>query len=164
MGRFDSIDPSQIDRSGELTVYTFLAKKFGHKVGLLNDATIHVYDVERAIRAAGEGYGAKTFVGGCEEVAVGVSVDSGNGQSVIADQVAFDGIIDLEPEREPDRMPTAQRYPWPKERFRYEFQEPEQSTVPQDPPQVEQLDNGLLIVIEDPDPWAHDTEPVFWTD
>ena len=73
-------------------------------------------------------------------------------------------VIDLEPEREPDRMPTAQRYPWPKERFKYEHKEPEQPSVSQETPGVEQLDNGLLLVIEDPDPWAHDTEPVFWTD
>ena len=32
------------------------------------------------------------------------------------------------------------------------------------PPQVEQLDNGVFLFIEDPDPWAYDTEPVFWTD
>lgn len=73
-------------------------------------------------------------------------------------------VIDLESEREPDRMPTAQRYPWPKERFKYEHKEPEQPSVSQETPGVEQLDNGLLLVIEDPDPWAHDTEPVFWTD
>ena len=78
---------------------------------------------------------------------------------------AVDGqVIHLEPEQDARRMPTAHRYPWPKERFRYEYQEPEQPPASQHPPQVEQLDNGLLLVIEDPDPWAHDTEPVFWTD
>ena len=61
-------------------------------------------------------------------------------------------------------MPTAQRYPWPKERFRYEYNEPDPQSTSQDQPKVEQLDDGLLLVIEDPDPWAHDTEPVFWTD
>jgi hypothetical protein len=73
-------------------------------------------------------------------------------------------VIDLDYEQDPFRMPTAQRYPWPKERFRYEHKEPEQSPAFQVTPKVEQLDNGLLLVIEDPDPWAHDTEPVFWTD
>jgi ribosomal protein S18 acetylase RimI-like enzyme len=73
-------------------------------------------------------------------------------------------VINLEPEQDARRMPTAQRCPWPKERFRYEFQEPEQTQASQEPTQVEQLDNGLLLVIEDPDPWAHDKEPVFWTD
>ena len=34
----------------------------------------------------------------------------------------------------------------------------------QEQPNVEQLDNGLLLVIGDPDPWAYDKEPVFWTD
>ena len=61
-------------------------------------------------------------------------------------------------------MPTAQCYPWPKERFRYGHKEPEQPPATWDQPKVEQLDNGLLLVIEDPDPWAHDNEPVFWTD
>ena len=73
-------------------------------------------------------------------------------------------VIDLEPDQEPGRMPTAQRYPWPKERFRYGHKEPEQPPATWDQPKVEQLDNGLLLVIEDPDPWAHDNEPVFWTD
>jgi|GEM_PF-4838661 hypothetical protein len=60
---------------------------------------------------------------------------------------ALDGqVIDLDYEQDPFRMPTAQRYPWPKERFRYEHKEPEQSTTTREQPKVEQLDNGLLLV------------------
>jgi hypothetical protein len=33
-------------------------------------------------------------------------------------------VIDLDPNQDPYRMPNAQRYPWPKERFRYEQREP----------------------------------------
>jgi hypothetical protein len=29
---------------------------------------------------------------------------------------------------------------------------------------IQPLENGLFLEIEDPDPWAHDTEPVFWTE
>jgi hypothetical protein len=29
---------------------------------------------------------------------------------------------------------------------------------------MQQLDNDLMLVIEDPDPWAQGDEPIFWTD
>ncbi len=55
---------------------------------------------------------------------------------------AVDGqVINLDPEQDARRMPTAQHYPWPKERFRYEYPESEQTPASQEPPQVEQLDN-----------------------
>jgi len=30
--------------------------------------------------------------------------------------------------------------------------------------EVQPLDDDLLLVIEDPDPWARDNEPIFWSD
>lgn len=37
-----------------------------------------------------------------------------------------------------------------KERFRYQHKEPEQPSASQGPPKAEQLDNGLLLIIENP--------------
>lgn len=79
---------------------------------------------------------------------------------------ALDGqVIDLETERDPKYMPTARRYPWPKVRFRTQERTPEpQQNAPEPAPTIQQLDNGLILEIENPDPWANDNEPIFWTD
>lgn len=56
-------------------------------------------------------------------------------------------------------MPTAPRY-------KRERPEPVGATGAAKPQAAETqpLDDDLLLVIEDPDPWAHDNEPIFWTD
>ncbi|MGJ8641675.1 MAG: IS91 family transposase [Opitutaceae bacterium] len=73
---------------------------------------------------------------------------------------AHDGtVVDLEPENAAAWMPTAPRY-------KRERSEPAGATATVNPQAVEiqQLDNDLMLVIEDPDPWAQDDEPIFWTD
>ena len=73
---------------------------------------------------------------------------------------AHDGtVIDIEPENAAAWMPTAPRY-------KRERPEPVGATGAAKPQAAETqpLDDDLLLVIEDPDPWAHDNEPIFWTD
>ena len=73
---------------------------------------------------------------------------------------AHDGtVIDIEPDNAAAWMPTAPRY-------KRERPEPVGATVAAKPQAAETqpLDDDLLLVIEDPDPWAHDNEPIFWTD
>lgn len=56
-------------------------------------------------------------------------------------------------------MPTAPRY----KRERSEpvgVSETANSVVGE----IQLLDDGLVLEIEDPDPWAQDKEPIFWTD
>jgi len=56
-------------------------------------------------------------------------------------------------------MPTAPRY-------KRERAEPVEATGAANPQagEIQPLDDGLVLEIEDPDPWAHDNEPIFWTD
>ena len=73
---------------------------------------------------------------------------------------AYDGtVIDLEPENAAAWMPTAPSY-------KRERPEPVGATGAAKPQagETQPLDDDLLLVIEDPDPWAHDNEPIFWTD
>lgn len=81
---------------------------------------------------------------------------------------AEDGaFVHIDLDQDPRRMPDYPPAPWPKERFLRALPEDESSTRLQEASHrsVEiPLDDGLLLVLEDPDPWAHDNEPVFWTD
>jgi len=78
---------------------------------------------------------------------------------------AHDGtVIDLETERSAYWMPTAPRY-------KRERQVDNRTKWPKSGGKVNSgtnitqvLDDGLLLEVEDPDPWAQDSEPVFWTD
>ena len=73
---------------------------------------------------------------------------------------AHDGtVIDLEPENAAAWMPTAPHY-------KRERAEPTGATAKAKPQagEIQPLEDGLLIEIEDPDPWAQDNEPIFWTD
>jgi hypothetical protein len=73
---------------------------------------------------------------------------------------AYDGtVVDLEPENAAAWMPTAPRY-------KRERPEPAgvTATVSLQAVEMQQLDNDLMLVIEDPDPWAQGDEPIFWTD
>jgi hypothetical protein len=73
---------------------------------------------------------------------------------------AHDGtVIDLEPEASAAWMPTAPRY-------KPERAEPVEATGATNPQagEIQPLEDGLVLEIEDPDPWAHDNEPIFWTD
>jgi hypothetical protein len=56
-------------------------------------------------------------------------------------------------------MPTAPRY-------KREWAEPVEATGATNPQagEIQPLEDGLVLEIEDPDPWAHDNEPIFWTD
>jgi len=73
---------------------------------------------------------------------------------------AHDGtVVDLEPENAAAWMPTAPRY-------KRERSEPVGATATERPQagEIQPLEDGLVLVIEDPDPWAQDNEPIFWTD
>ncbi|MFO7907608.1 MAG: transposase [Pirellulaceae bacterium] len=73
---------------------------------------------------------------------------------------AHDGtVIDLEPEAAANWMPTAPRYK--RERAR-----PDENDNRKNPSvgEIQPLDDGLVLEIEDPDPWAQDSEPIFWND
>jgi hypothetical protein len=73
---------------------------------------------------------------------------------------AHDGtVIDLEPENAAAWMPTSPRY-------KRERAEPVAATATANPQagEIQPLDDGLLLEIEDPDPWAQNSEPIFWTD
>jgi hypothetical protein len=56
-------------------------------------------------------------------------------------------------------MPTAPRY-------KRERSEPVAVMATANPRagKIQPLDDGLVLEIEDPDPWAQDDEPVFWVD
>lgn len=57
--------------------------------------------------------------------------------------------------------------PWPKGRFPKELPEEETTSTFREtrhPPEGIPLENDMILVLEDEDPRAHDTEPVFWTD
>jgi hypothetical protein len=56
-------------------------------------------------------------------------------------------------------MPTAPHY-------KRERAEPTGATAKAKPQagEIQPLEDGLLLEIEDPDPWAQDNEPIFWTD
>ena len=74
---------------------------------------------------------------------------------------AQDGnVIDLDTERSANWMPTAPRYR--RERIIHDKPHPRISRANRN--KIQRLDNGLLLEIEDPDPWAQDNEPVFWVD
>jgi len=73
----------------------------------------------------------------------------------------------LDLDQDSRRMPDHPPVPWPKERFPREFSEEETSPSLQKAshqPEEIPLDDGMILVLEDEDPWAHDTDPVFWTD
>jgi len=73
---------------------------------------------------------------------------------------AHDGtVIDLEPENAAAWMPTAPHY-------KRERAEPTGATPTANPQagEIQPLEDGLLLEIEDPDPWAQDNEPIFWAD
>jgi hypothetical protein len=73
---------------------------------------------------------------------------------------AHDGtVIDLEPENAAAWMPTAPRY-------KHERAEPVGTPATGNPAagETQPLEDGLFLEIEDPDPWAQDNEPIFWTD
>ena len=55
-------------------------------------------------------------------------------------------------------MPTAPRY-------KRERSEPVGATATENlqAGEVQPLEDGLLLEIEDPNPWAQDNEPIFWT-
>ncbi|MBL6920417.1 MAG: transposase [Puniceicoccaceae bacterium] len=73
---------------------------------------------------------------------------------------AHDGtVIDLEPEAAANWMPTAPRY----KRERSEPVGVSETANPQ-AVEIQPLDDGFLLEIEDSDPWAQDNEPIFWTD
>jgi len=65
----------------------------------------------------------------------------------------------FEPENAAAWMPTAPHY-------KRERAEPTGATAKAKPQagEIQPLEDGLLIEIEDPDPWAQDNEPIFWTD
>ncbi len=72
---------------------------------------------------------------------------------------AYDGtVVDLEPENAAAWMPTAPRY-------KRERSEPVGATATENlqAGEVQPLEDGLLLEIEDPNPWAQDNEPIFWT-
>jgi len=68
-------------------------------------------------------------------------------------------VIDLEPENAAAWMPTAPHY-------KRERAEPTGATPTANPQagEIQPLEDGLLLEIEDPDPWAQDNEPIFWAD
>jgi hypothetical protein len=73
---------------------------------------------------------------------------------------AHDGtVIDLEPEAAASWMPTAPRY-------KRERVQPDETGERKNPSvgETQSLDDGLILEIEDPDPWAQNSEPIFWTD
>jgi hypothetical protein len=73
---------------------------------------------------------------------------------------AHDGtVIDLEAEASAAWLPTAPRY-------KRERAEPVEATATANSQakEIQPLDHGLFLEIEDPDPWAQVNEPIFWTD
>lgn len=64
-------------------------------------------------------------------------------------------VYDLTTERDPRLMPTAKRFTWP----RALHQETPDTRL-----QPSKAEKPIIQQIDNPDPWAHDTEPVFWQD
>jgi hypothetical protein len=81
---------------------------------------------------------------------------------------AEDGsLVRIDLDQDSRRMPSYPPVPWPKERFPRELPEDESSPRFQEAshrPKEIPLEDGLTLVLEDPDPWANATAPVFWTD
>jgi hypothetical protein len=76
---------------------------------------------------------------------------------------AHDGtVIDLDTEDAAAWMPTAPRYK--RERMNEDDAQSYKAKAQGKETVIQPLDDGLLLVIEDPDPWAQENEPIFWVD
>ena len=64
----DPIDASQTDRGVEVAGFDFVEEMAGHVEPVLDDAAVHVDDVEVAVGTVAEVNGAKSFVGGGEKL------------------------------------------------------------------------------------------------
>lgn len=77
---------------------------------------------------------------------------------------AFDGsVVDLEAETEKALMPDSRRFDPHHERLRAYHQE-SRSSNSDIQSSILPLDNILLLVLEDTDPFPCDSEPILWTD
>ena len=64
----------------------------GEEALVLNDSSVHVYEVESAVGAGVRVHGAEAFVGACEELFSRFAVGAGDQSVLFGEEKAFDQI------------------------------------------------------------------------
>ncbi len=83
-----AIDAAEPGRQLEIALFDLIAEIFGDVAPLLNDAAVHVDDIERAVRGVAQIDGAEPLVGGREEVGFRVRLTRLHRRAVVVQRAA----------------------------------------------------------------------------